>query len=71
MKNEVLFSKEIYTVDTIMQAICDYKELAAISVKDTDNSYRVIFTDTVYPLELTAKEFENYIINLTCKKKQW
>lgn len=66
--NEILLRKELYSLATISRASEDYKNLAQISIEDTDEYYKTVFHKCKYNEQLTMDEFENYLIDLTVKK---
>lgn len=66
MKRSVLlfFAASIYPEETVMQAIDDYKEICHIKLIKKDGGFECVFSKSVVDLELTAKEFANYLIEL-------
>ena len=64
MNNELYLNKEIYDDKYIQIAIQAYQGLAEISYKLNACWWMCSFTATRYDIDLTKKEFENYLIAL-------
>ena len=64
MNNELYLNKEIYDEKYIQIAIQAYQGLAEISYKLNACWWMCSFTATRYDIDLTKKEFENYLIAL-------
>lgn len=62
--NELELAFDIYTESRIVKAIEAYKNYADISISRNPLSYILTFTNCRYDVELTIKEFENYLICL-------
>lgn len=56
--------KELYNRSCIYSGINAYRLLAHIRVQENGNYWVCSFSDCVYDPDLTAHEFENYLINL-------
>lgn len=60
---ELRLLNELYDHETISQGVERFRELCTIQMI-SDGAYTVcIFTDCVYNPEITAREFENYLID--------
>lgn len=67
MNNEIRLNQELYTEAVIRQAVRDYGALAKIEL-DSENGYFICrFLWTKPQLQLTMKEFQNYVTGLTGK----
>lgn len=65
MKNERQFySKEVYPISAIMQAIQDYKRVSTIEVSEEGDNYCCTFTRSVVDRTRVVHEFDNYLIEL-------
>lgn len=62
MKNRLCLNKEIYCIDNIKQAIVDYQKIASIDVCEDEKHFYCDFKETLYDVDLTINEFENYVI---------
>lgn len=60
----LFFPTTIYPQDVIQQAVKDYAEICRIELNTTDVGVECIFLESVADLELTAREFSNYLIEL-------
>ncbi len=69
--NELFLPKEMYQLHPILAGCEDFKGIARIDIVECDTYYKVLFKDTRYSMERTMKEFENYVIDLSCKMKLW
>lgn len=65
--NKLMLSKYIYTFPAIENAISAFSELATISIREETNCYLFEFENCVYEEDITLKEFENYLIDLSNK----
>lgn len=65
----IQLSKEIYSKAAIDRAIQDYNALGNFRVTESETHYACKITHTVYDSLLTAKEFENYVIDLMNQKE--
>ena len=63
-KNELLVSSEIFSEDVLQTAIQAYSELAKIHVERAAENWVLTFQNCQYDIELTEREFFNYLINL-------
>jgi hypothetical protein len=57
-------NKEVYNLDDIRTGIKGYENLCSISVADDGKYWTCCFTECRYDALVTAREFENYIINV-------
>lgn len=60
----LFFPATIYPQDVIQQAIKDYAEICHIELLQTDTGVECLFLESVADLELTAREFSNYLVEL-------
>lgn len=65
---ELKLNKQIFDGFVIETAISAYKGLATIDLLDGIDYWICSFFDCEYPEELTALEFENYVIDLMNSK---
>ena len=61
----VVFDKDLYSESAVRQAISDYAEIAKIELTGNDDSLVSTIVRSEYPLETTALEFSNYVLNLS------
>ncbi len=59
-----MLNKDLYDKAVILSAIQQYHELALIQVHEKGNHWECIFSDCKYDIQITMKEFENYVINI-------
>ena len=71
MNNKIIVDFDIYPEFNIDMAIRDYKKVAAIRKIKMAKSRccELEFTYCQYPVEETMLEFENYLIEVTCFRK--
>lgn len=62
--NELELAFDIYSENGIIKAIEAYKNYADISISRNPSSYKLTFTNCRYDVQLTIREFENYLICL-------
>ena len=60
----IQINKEIFSENTIMQAIYDYKTYAKIIAKNKKKIVELTFFKCKYDEKITVKEFQNYMIGL-------
>ena len=60
----LVLKNDIYSQDNIKKAIYVYRDYATISVTNNKTSTDLEFKNCKYDLDLTKKEFENYLIAL-------
>ncbi|WP_130838291.1 HxsD-like protein [Lachnoclostridium sp. Marseille-P6806] len=65
MNNKLYLSSEIYSIESIREAIEAYRELADISIEEINGIYVLSFRNCQYDEYITKCEFENYCIGLT------
>lgn len=58
-------NKEIYPYESLQHSYKDYAELAKIKIEDDSQYWILSFSDCLYDEAETAKEYENYLIELT------
>ena len=61
---ELQLRKEIYSAQSVLDAVATYSGYARISVIEEAKYIQVSFTDCKYDETRTVKEFENYLIGL-------
>lgn len=69
MKNKLELKCELYSKEVINEAIAAFAPLVQITSEDGIDSTICFFENNKYPLERTINEFENYLIDLSNKKK--
>ena len=62
--NKRFFNKSIYPKEYICSVLSDYEKYAKTELEEDDNYWIIIFSETLYDMDLTIKEFENYLIDL-------
>ena len=62
--------KELFAINAIRRAACDYRELADIQIYEVTDYIICEFGSCVYDFEITKREFENYVIGL-CNQKEY
>lgn len=60
--SELRLNKEFYHRKVIGQAIQEYGRLCRVALSETENYYVCNFSETRYDMDLTKKEFEDYLI---------
>ena len=59
------FDKKIYKAKTVKKAVEDYKDVAKITLKESNGFYKVEFKDVPKELEnIIIDEFGNYVLAL-------
>ena len=66
----IQFDKSIYMEAAVRQAINDYASIAEIKMTSTSECCICSINRSDYPIELTALEFSNYVLNLTVMKAE-
>ncbi len=61
----VVFDKDLYSESAVRQAILDYAEIAEIGLICSEDNCVCTIIRSEYPLETTALEFSNYVLNLS------
>lgn len=61
----VQFDKSIYSEKAVKKAIEDYLPIAEIDMISTSQSCICSIIRSEYPMETTALEFSNYVLNLS------
>ena len=61
---ELQIRKEIYSAQSVLDAVAAYSGYARISVIEEAKYIQVSFTDCKYDEIRTVKEYENYLIGL-------
>lgn len=63
-KGKLLLNKDLYGRAAILAAIQQYHGLALIRVHEKGNHWECTFSDCKYDMQVTMKEFENYVIDM-------
>lgn len=63
--NRLEISKEIYSLHNVEKAINDYSDIANIILSQDTDYFVLEFSKCVYESNITIKEFENYLIDLS------
>ncbi len=66
--NELKLSKEIYNYSLVKIAAKEFDGISNIVINDEQDYLRCVFSECVYDVETTLKEFENYVIDLNNQK---
>ena len=66
----VQYDKSIYSETAIKKAIVDYSNLAEIELYNTPECFICSINHSDYPMEITAMEFSNYVLNLTVMEEK-
>ena len=64
------YPRSIYADDLFSRAVADYRDICRVKVSLNDASTVCTFSDSVVDLELTAKEFSNYLIELALSRSE-
>ena len=57
-------NKEVFDMQAVNKAKCDYKQLAKIQVEETKEYIDIEFIECKYGERRTMAEFENYVIEI-------
>lgn len=60
--SELKLNREFYHRKAIERAIRDYERLCRVTLSESENYYICNFSETRYDMDLTKKEFEDYLI---------
>lgn len=63
-----LYNSDIYPAHVIHRAISSYKTIATIVAIPNSGSIRCLFISSKYDIDITTKEFGNYLIELINSK---
>lgn len=69
MKNILYLDSSIYAERDIKEAIKAFTNIADIEIKS--NTYECVLKNCKYDIEVTKREFENYIIDITNKNRRY
>ena len=61
-KKVLQLNKELYSREVIESVRKEYGQVCQTALAETENSYVCTFLNTRYDLEMTQKEFEDYLI---------
>lgn len=62
--SDLFLNKKVYSLEMINKASYDYKELAEINYRNNEQYHILNFRNCRYDEILTAREYENYVIDL-------
>lgn len=65
MKHNLQLSSKIFSLQAIEATIRAYSGLARIELSSQPGGWLLSFTDCQYDPQLTIREFNNYLINLS------
>lgn len=65
--NKLFLRKLLYEEEYIKKAIIDYQNLTAIYLSEENTHFVCTFENCKYNVDLTIREFENYVIGLCAK----
>lgn len=60
----IFYHANLYPENVIRAAVQQYAEICSIRVEQQENGISCIFSESIADLELTAKEFSNYLIEM-------
>ena len=70
--NELLLSKEIYSLTALQKSAEQFNNIAKITIEDNTESWNCSFElRKDIPLEIVVSEFENYVIDLINSEKMY
>lgn len=61
----IVYDKTLYSGSAIRKAIADYASIADIEVQESSDRFICTINRSKYPLDTTALEFSNYVLNLS------
>jgi len=67
--NKIILNRELYSINAIKRAVSDYDGIATIVSTEIAVGWECLFTDCKYDIAKTAKEFDNYCIDLMGSRK--
>jgi hypothetical protein len=67
MSKRIKLSKELYNLVVVEQTVAAYSGICRVSVSQEDKYICCDVIESVADIDLTIKEFENYMIGLTRK----
>ena len=59
------YDKTLYSGSAIRKAITDYSLIADIEMQESSDHFICTINRSKYPLDTTALEFSNYVLNLS------
>jgi len=65
----ITFTHSIYTTEVVRRAIADYENICRIVSLETEKATRCVFSDSIADLDLTVKEFANYLVELAISRR--
>ena len=65
--NKLFLRKLLYEEEYIRKAIIDYQNLTTIYLSEENTNFVCTFENCKYNVDLTIREFENYVIGLCAK----
>ena len=64
--NALEFDGALYPASAVRRAISDYTSIAKIAIEETEKGCICRIEASAAPMELTALEFANYVLELSC-----
>lgn len=68
--NNLEFDLALYSAEAVFQAAKAYAAIAQIEVEREPGLCRCSILRSAAPMELTALEFANYVLELSCRKEE-
>ncbi len=62
--NELSLNKNYYSREHIIAAVTAFAGLCRVELSENEDYYVCVFSNCVYDVDVTKKEFENYLIDL-------
>ena len=63
--NRLILAKDIYAKYAVEKAIYDFSEVSQIDLFEDDFNFICVFNSLKYDTDVTIKEFENYVIDVS------
>lgn len=64
------FDLELYSAGAVYRAAKEFASIAQIGVEEKPGFCRCRILRSAAPIELTAMEFSNYVLELSCRKEE-
>lgn len=68
--NNLEFDLALYSAEAVFLAVKAYTAIAQIEVEQEPGLFRCRILRSAAPMELTAMEFSNYVLELSCRKEE-
>ena len=62
--NKLMLNKSLFAKHALLTGIAAFKGICTIDYTESGDYYCCIFLNCIYDIDITKKEFENYIIDL-------